>query len=159
MIEWPATLNPPAAAVHDEGTCCTTKLNDKSWDRSHCFRVNKPDMDAVDSSNERERADRPASELYGTEEATSPVHPVAPYPPLFGAATSENARVRAKSVAGGRAPEFYGFVAWLITLLVYFTYVLWALLPDWAIRTTGITWYPARCAFIPSFPAYTCYMN
>lgn len=103
-------------------------------------------MEAVERRNKVERTNIPASEtvIDGTEDVTSPVHPVAPFPPLLGTHTAENARVGIQSVGGGRAPEFYGFVAWLITLLVYFSYVLWAFLPDWVIRAAGITWYPAR---------------
>lgn len=103
-------------------------------------------MEAVERRNKVERTNIPASEtvIDGTEDVTSPVHPVAPFPPLLGTHTAENARVGIQSVGGGRAPEFYGFVAWLITLLVYFSYALWAFLPDWVIRAAGITWYPAR---------------
>lgn len=79
------------------------------------------------------------------DEPTSPIHPIAPFPPLFvTSAETEFIRKPVKRAAGGRAPEFYGFVAWLVTLLVYVTYVLWTFLPDEVIRAVGIEWYPAR---------------
>jgi len=43
-----------------------------------------------------------------------------------------------------RAPEFYGFVAWTCTYLLFVLYILWALLPDEYIVWFGITWYPNR---------------
>ncbi|KAG8826424.1 hypothetical protein FRC17_008258 [Serendipita sp. 399] len=78
------------------------------------------------------------------EEPTSPIHPVAPYPPLEAHLEAVQTRIARRRTAGGRAPEFYGFVAWLITLLVYIAYVLWAILPDQVIQSVGIAWYPAR---------------
>ncbi|PVF95248.1 PIG-P-domain-containing protein [Serendipita vermifera] len=78
------------------------------------------------------------------EEPTSPVHPVAPYPPVLAFSNDTKTIRQVKRAAGGRAPEFYGFVAWLVTLLVYLTYILWALLPDKVIQGVGIEWYPAR---------------
>ena len=63
---------------------------------------------------------------------TSPVSPLAPYPPL------PPTEVRS------RAPEFYGFVAWTSTYLLFVLYLLWALLPDEYIISLGITWYPNR---------------
>jgi phosphatidylinositol N-acetylglucosaminyltransferase subunit P len=78
------------------------------------------------------------------EEPTSPVHPVAPYPPVLAFSNDSKTIRQVKRAAGGRAPEFYGFVAWLVTLLVYFTYILWAILPDEIIKGVGIEWYPAR---------------
>ena len=63
---------------------------------------------------------------------TSPVSPLAPYPPL------PPTEVRS------RAPEFYGFVAWTSTYLLFCLYLLWALLPDEYIISLGITWYPNR---------------
>ena len=78
------------------------------------------------------------------DEPTSPVHPVAPYPPLLASRADPDRARPTKRAAGGRAPEFYGFVAWLLTLLAYVCYLLWALLPDEVIRAAGIEWYPAR---------------
>ncbi len=78
------------------------------------------------------------------DEPTSPVHPVALYPPLLASSADPKHPRPIKRAAGGRAPEFYGFITWLLTLLVYITYMLWALLPDAAIRAAGIEWYPAR---------------
>ncbi|KAG8786300.1 hypothetical protein FRC15_011730 [Serendipita sp. 397] len=78
------------------------------------------------------------------EEPTSPIHPVAPYPPLETHVEAVQSRVARRRAAGGRAPEVYGFVAWLMTLLVYITYVFWAIVPDQMIQSIGIAWYPAR---------------
>ena len=63
----------------------------------------------------------------------SPRSPTAPYrwPP-----ESEEHR--------SRAPEFYGFVAWTSTYLLFVLYILWAILPDQYIERIGITWYPNR---------------
>jgi phosphatidylinositol glycan class P protein len=43
-----------------------------------------------------------------------------------------------------RAPEFYGFVAWTSTSVLFVLYVLWALLPDEYIVWLGVEWYPSR---------------
>jgi phosphatidylinositol glycan class P protein len=43
-----------------------------------------------------------------------------------------------------RASEFYGFVAWTSTYLLFVIYVLWALLPDEYITFLGVYWYPSR---------------
>ena len=43
-----------------------------------------------------------------------------------------------------RAPEFYGFVAWSSTSVLFVVYVLWALLPDEYILRLGVKWYPSR---------------
>jgi phosphatidylinositol N-acetylglucosaminyltransferase subunit P len=83
-------------------------------------------------------------ELESVDEPTSPIHPVASYPPLLASSADPGQRRPIKRAAGGRAPEFYGFVAWLLTLLAYITYIFWALLPDNVIRAVGIEWYPAR---------------
>jgi len=72
---------------------------------------------------------------------TSPVSPLAPYPPLR------------PSQPRSRAPEFYGFVAWTSTYLLFFIFLLWALLPDEYIERLGITWYPSRewALLLPSY--------
>ena len=64
---------------------------------------------------------------------SSPRSPTAPYrwPP-----ESEERR--------SRALEFYGFVAWTSTYLLFVLYILWAILPDQYIVRIGITWYPNR---------------
>jgi hypothetical protein len=68
----------------------------------------------------------------GKDEPTSPTSPLARFPPLPPAESRS------------RAPEFYGFVAWAVTYLVFILYFLWAILPDkWIIRL-GVTWYPNR---------------
>lgn len=69
---------------------------------------------------------------------TSPVSPLAPYPPLL------------PTESRSRAPEFYGFVAWASTYLLFVLYLAWALLPDRAILALGVSWYPNRYACIPS---------
>lgn len=49
-----------------------------------------------------------------------------------------------------RAPEFYGFVAWTSTYLLFVLYILWAILPEQYIERIGIIWYPSRyvgCGF------------
>lgn len=63
---------------------------------------------------------------------TSPTAPLAPFPPL------PPAEYRS------RAPEFYGFVAWTCTYIIFVLYLLWALLPDEVILWLGVDWYPNR---------------
>ncbi|RPD61462.1 PIG-P-domain-containing protein, partial [Lentinus tigrinus ALCF2SS1-6] len=63
---------------------------------------------------------------------TSPTSPLAPYPPL------------APTDTRSRAPEFYGFVAWTSTYLLFVLYLLWAFLPDERILALGVSWYPNR---------------
>ncbi|KAG0706955.1 PIG-P [Suillus ampliporus] len=53
-----------------------------------------------------------------------------------------------------RAPEFYGFVAWTSTSVVFVLYVLWALLPDEYIVWLGVEWYPSR-EWALLLPAYS----
>ncbi|TCD63493.1 hypothetical protein EIP91_005352 [Steccherinum ochraceum] len=62
---------------------------------------------------------------------TSPVSPLAPYPAL-------------PTEVRSRAPEFYGFVAWSGTYLLFCIFLLWALLPDATIVSLGVSWYPNR---------------
>ena len=50
-----------------------------------------------------------------------------------------------------RAPEFYGFVAWTSTYLLFVLYILWAILPDQYIVRIGITWYPNRYVWLSFF--------
>lgn len=100
------------------------------------------------------------------DEPTSPIHPIARFPPLIltsaeanGATESETKQEPVKRASRrlresrGRAPEFYGFVAWLVTILVYLAYLLWTFLPDELIRILGIEWYPAR--FVVEVPLST----
>ncbi|PFH53793.1 hypothetical protein AMATHDRAFT_54303 [Amanita thiersii Skay4041] len=49
-----------------------------------------------------------------------------------------------ENVHRSRAPEFYGFVAWTSTALLFLLYLAWALLPDKYIISWGIHWYPNR---------------
>ncbi|KAF8483458.1 PIG-P [Russula ochroleuca] len=66
------------------------------------------------------------------EEPTSPTSPLAPFPPPPPADSRS------------RAPEFYGFVAWAVTYLLFVLYFLWAILPDEWIVWLGVSWYPNR---------------
>jgi len=75
------------------------------------------------------------------EEPTSPTTPLATFPPL-----PEEYR--------SRAPEFYGFVAWTSTYLLFGLFILWAFLPDSFIIWLGITWYPNR-EWALLLPAYS----
>lgn len=85
------------------------------------------------------------SEDTDLDEPTSPANPIAPFPPLTHKTLSSPTKLKpATRASGGRAPEFYGFVAWLVTLLGYALFLLWALLPDRLIQALGIHWYPAR---------------
>ncbi|KAG8698018.1 hypothetical protein FRC08_006179 [Ceratobasidium sp. 394] len=81
------------------------------------------------------------------KEPTSPSSPVAAYPPLL---------IPEDELPTGSAPEFYGFVAWLTTAILWFVYLFWALLPDKVIRGIGITWYPNRewALLIPSYAVF-----
>ncbi|KAI8972844.1 PIG-P-domain-containing protein, partial [Trametes punicea] len=65
-------------------------------------------------------------------EPTSPTSPLAPYPPI------------PPTESRSRAPEFYGFVAWASTYLLFVLYLLWAFLPDEYIHALGVSWYPNR---------------
>lgn len=65
------------------------------------------------------------------EEPTSPTAPLAAFPPQ-----PEEYR--------SRAPEFYGFVSWSSTYLLFFFFILWGFLPDEWIVWSGVTWYPNR---------------
>ncbi|KAH7907946.1 PIG-P-domain-containing protein [Hygrophoropsis aurantiaca] len=76
------------------------------------------------------------------ENPTSPVSPLAHFPP----APPEEYR--------SRAPEFYGFVAWTSTTLVFILFLLWALLPDDIIVWIGVKWYPSR-EWALLLPAYS----
>ena len=91
------------------------------------------------------------SEDTDLDEPTSPANPIAPFPPLTHKTLSSPTKLKpATRASGGRAPEFYGFVAWLTTLLSYVLFLLWALLPDKVIHALGIHWYPARWDSRPS---------
>lgn len=65
------------------------------------------------------------------KEPTSPTSPMAAFPPR-----PEEYR--------SRAPEFYGFVAWSSTYLLFALFILWSFLPDEWIIWSGVTWYPNR---------------
>jgi hypothetical protein len=49
-----------------------------------------------------------------------------------------------KPPARSRASEFYGFVAWASTSVLFVVYILWALFPDGWIEALGVDWYPSR---------------
>ncbi|KIP07278.1 hypothetical protein PHLGIDRAFT_105857, partial [Phlebiopsis gigantea 11061_1 CR5-6] len=68
--------------------------------------------------------------------------PLAPYPPL------------PPTEARSRAAEFYGFVAWTSTYLLFCLLLLWALLPDARIAALGVSWYPSR-EWALLLPAYS----
>jgi len=74
-------------------------------------------------------------------EPTSPTYPLAAFPPL-----PEEYR--------SRASEFYGFVAWTSTYLLFILFILWAFLPDAALVWLGVTWYPNR-EWALLLPAYS----
>ena len=67
-------------------------------------------------------------------EPTSPTAPLAAFPPQ-----PEEYR--------SRAGEFYGFVAWSSTYLLFALFILWSFLPDEWIVWSGVSWYPNR--YIP----------
>jgi len=74
-------------------------------------------------------------------EPTSPTAPLAAFPPQ-----PEEYR--------SRAPEFYGFVAWSSTYLLFVLFILWSFLPDGWIVWSGVTWYPNR-EWALLFPAWS----
>ncbi|KAF8609472.1 PIG-P-domain-containing protein [Ceratobasidium sp. AG-I] len=111
---------------------------------------------AANSSNYRSgfglrRASR-ATAAFSTSkddnEPTSPASPVAIYPPLL---------IPEDEPPTGSAAEFYGFVAWLATAVLWFVYILWALLPDSIIQAAGISWYPSR-EWALLFPSYAVFL-
>ena len=65
------------------------------------------------------------------KEPTSPTAPLAAFPPQ-------------REEHRSRAPEFYGFVAWSSTYLLFVLFILWGFLPDEWIVWSGVTWYPNR---------------
>lgn len=83
------------------------------------------------------RRRRRPSEDESTTSPTSPTSPLAPFPPPLPAESRS------------RAPEFYGFVAWAVTYLLFVLYFLWAILPDEWIVWLGVSWYPNRYACSP----------
>ena len=80
------------------------------------------------------RRRRRPSEDESTTSPTSPTSPLAPFPPPL------------LTESRSRAPEFYGFVAWVVTYLLFVLYFLWAILPDEWIVWLGVSWYPNRYA-------------
>lgn len=93
----------------------------------------------------------PSNRAMPENNPTSPVSPLAVYP------APPPTEVRS------RAPEFYGFVAWSSTYLLYCFFLLWALLPDTYLVWLGISWYPSRQVFIvpvnlhaqPAYPYFS----
>jgi hypothetical protein len=81
---------------------------------------------------------RPSRRGNDKDEPTSPASPLARFPPLPPAESRS------------RAPEFYGFVAWAVTYLLFVLYFLWAILPDEWIIWLGVSWYPNRCVSPPT---------
>lgn len=47
-----------------------------------------------------------------------------------------------------RSPEFYGFVAWLLTLVGFVLYIFWAVAREEYIEWIGVSWYPNRSVCI-----------
>ena len=82
---------------------------------------------------------RPSRRGNSKDEPTSPASPLARFPPLPPAESRS------------RAPEFYGFVAWAVTYLLFVLYFLWAILPDEWIIWLGVSWYPNRCVSPPQW--------
>ncbi|THH00484.1 hypothetical protein EW026_g2072 [Hermanssonia centrifuga] len=82
------------------------------------------------------------SDMEENDSPTSPVSPLAPYPPL------------PPTDVRSRAPEFYGFVAWISTYLLFIFFLLWAILPDEYINSIGVSWYPSR-EWAVLLPAYS----
>jgi hypothetical protein len=91
-------------------------------------------MIVLDKTSHRRRQ----SEDESTTSPTSPTSPLAPFPPPL------------PTESRSRAPEFYGFVAWVVTYLLFVLYFLWAILPDEWIVWLGVSWYPNRYARILS---------
>ncbi|KAF9517522.1 hypothetical protein BS47DRAFT_1389777 [Hydnum rufescens UP504] len=52
----------------------------------------------------------------------------------------------AKATGGGRAREFYGFVAVVLTSLAWIIFLIWSIVPDHWLLAAGIEWYPSRFA-------------
>jgi hypothetical protein len=71
-----------------------------------------------------------------TSPPTSPVSPLAPYPP------------QPPPDERSRASEFYGFVTWTSTSILFCLYLLWGLLPDEYIVWLGVEWYPSRSVLV-----------
>ena len=94
----------------------------------------KKKMTTIEKSRRRPSKDKDGDE---DEEPTSPSSPLAQFPPPPPAESRS------------RAPEFYGFVAWAVTCLLFVLYFLWAILPDQWITWLGVTWYPNRCVLNP----------
>ncbi|KAF7980542.1 hypothetical protein HWV62_37683 [Athelia sp. TMB] len=84
----------------------------------------------------------------GSTDPTSPTSPVAAFPPL---------PIEHRS----RAPEFYGFVAWTSTYILFVLYLLWAILPDEYIVWLGVDWYPSRewALLIPAYSVVVCFLT
>merc|ERR1740117_1579172 len=40
--------------------------------------------------------------------------------------------------------EVYGFVLWITTFVIYALFILWAYLPDHALHSLGVTYYPDK---------------
>ena len=79
-------------------------------------------MIVLDKTSHRRRQ----SEDESTTSPTSPTSPLAPFPPPL------------PTESRSRAPEFYGFVAWVVTYLLFVLYFLWAILPDEWIVWLGV---------------------
>ncbi|KAI0828685.1 PIG-P-domain-containing protein [Trametes gibbosa] len=107
-------------------------MHDRRHDPAHNTRPASPAPSASSASYDSELDAGHASHVSAQDEPTSPTSPLAPYPPI------------PPTESRSRAPEFYGFVAWASTYLLFVLYLLWALLPDRAILALGVSWYPNR---------------
>eukprot|EP01112_Ceratiomyxa_fruticulosa_P023248 TRINITY_DN880_c0_g1_i3.p1 TRINITY_DN880_c0_g1~~TRINITY_DN880_c0_g1_i3.p1 ORF type:complete len:238 (-),score=48.64 TRINITY_DN880_c0_g1_i3:26-739(-) len=53
----------------------------------------------------------------------------------------------------GASKEVYGFVCWITTFVAYVTYLLWAFLPEDALHSLGIYYYPSKWWAV-AFPTF-----
>jgi phosphatidylinositol glycan class P protein len=54
------------------------------------------------------------------------------------------AAAAAPTNGGASSVEVYGFVGWVASALGLAAYLLWAFLPDAALRALGVTYYPSK---------------
>ena len=45
---------------------------------------------------------------------------------------------------GAKASEVYGIVGYLLSLITFVVWILWAYTPDWVLESLSITYYPNR---------------
>lgn len=140
-----AAAHPVTAPEADAGVASSLTLSESlihEYDRNRSQTLNLPMQTYSDAASEpASDSDSGSDPFYGlqaeTDQPTSPTAPLASFPPL------------PPPEARSRAPEFYGFVAWTSTYLLFVLYLLWAFLPDAAVLALGVTWYPNRCVGNP----------